>query len=95
MKKFVDERKRLSNKHEQENAFLLKLVKDEEDALTEENKKVNTIILFILFSCVPSFSFYFTYFLYNKLNKNKKLSVNIGSAHWKARSPKKLFCLTI
>lgn len=41
MKKFVDERKRLSGRHEQETALLLKLVKEEEDALIEENKKVN------------------------------------------------------
>lgn len=41
MKKFVDERKRLSCKHEQETVLLSKLVKDEEDALIEENKKVN------------------------------------------------------
>lgn len=41
MKKFVDERKRQVGRHEQENAILSKLVKEEEDALTEENKKVN------------------------------------------------------
>lgn len=46
MKKFVDERKRLSCRHEQENSYLLKLVKDEEDALTEENKKVNKMFNF-------------------------------------------------
>jgi phosphatidylinositol phospholipase C beta len=41
MKKFVDERKRLSNKHEQETSFLTKLSKEEEEALLEENNKVN------------------------------------------------------
>ena len=40
MKKFVDERKRLASKHEQETALLLKLIKEEEEALTEENRKV-------------------------------------------------------
>jgi len=40
MKKFLDERKRLANKHEQETVLISKLVKEEEDALLEENKKV-------------------------------------------------------
>jgi hypothetical protein len=40
MKKFVDERKRLANKHEQETMLISKLVKEEEDTLLEENKKV-------------------------------------------------------
>ncbi len=53
MKKFVDERKRLANKHEQETIILSKLVKEEEDALSEENKKVlfpyKSFIQYILF----------------------------------------------
>ena len=40
MKKFIDERKRLSNKHQQENSTLVNLAKEEEDTLTEENNKV-------------------------------------------------------
>ena len=40
MKKFMDERKRLVNKHESENALLTKVMKEEEDLLIEENKKV-------------------------------------------------------
>ncbi len=42
MKKFVDERKRQASRHEQESAILSKLAKEEEDALTEENKKVKS-----------------------------------------------------
>jgi phosphatidylinositol phospholipase C beta len=41
MKKFVDERKRQASRHEQETALSLKLVREEEEALLEENKKVN------------------------------------------------------
>ena len=44
MKKFVDERKRQAGKHEQETALSLKLVREEEDALTDENKKVTYYI---------------------------------------------------
>jgi phosphatidylinositol phospholipase C, beta len=42
MKKFIDERKRLANKHQQENSTLVNLVKEEEDTLNEENNKVNS-----------------------------------------------------
>ncbi len=47
MKKFVDERKRQASRHEQETALSLKLVKEEEEALLEENKKVSQNIIFI------------------------------------------------
>ena len=40
MKKFIDERKRLANKHQQENSTLTNLIKEEEDSLIEENNKV-------------------------------------------------------
>ena len=45
MKKFMDERKRLANKHQQENTTLVNLVKEEEDTLNEENNKVNKYYL--------------------------------------------------
>ena len=51
MKKFIDERKRLSNKHQQENNTLVNLAKEEEDTLTEENNKVNAFS-FILVSFI-------------------------------------------
>jgi len=44
MKKFVDERKRQASRHEQETALSLKLVREEEEALLEENKKVNKFL---------------------------------------------------
>jgi len=40
MKKFIEERKRLANKHQQENSALANIVKDEEEGLLEENNKV-------------------------------------------------------
>lgn len=42
MKRFIDERKRLANKHKQENELLENITKEEEKKLEEENKKVNT-----------------------------------------------------
>jgi phosphatidylinositol phospholipase C beta len=40
MKKFIDERKRLANKHSQETNLLAKMAKDEEDTLKDENARV-------------------------------------------------------
>lgn len=40
MKRFIDERKRLANKHKQENELLENITKEENENLTEENKKV-------------------------------------------------------
>lgn len=62
MKKFVDERKRLANKHEQETMLISKLVKEEEDTLLEENKKVfflnlNSIACICYFSCLYIYIF--------------------------------------
>lgn len=41
-KRFMDERRRLGNKHKQENELLEKITKEEIETLTEENKKVAT-----------------------------------------------------
>lgn len=40
MKKFIEERKRLALRHQQETTTLCNLSKDEEDALIIENNKV-------------------------------------------------------
>lgn len=45
MKKFIEERKRLANKHSLENQALAKIVKEEEDSLNDENNKVNIFFL--------------------------------------------------
>lgn len=42
MKRFIDERKRLANKHKLENELLETITKEEEKTLEEENKKVNS-----------------------------------------------------
>lgn len=41
MKKFIEERKRLANKHSLETSLLLKISKEEEEALKEENTRVS------------------------------------------------------
>jgi phosphatidylinositol phospholipase C beta len=40
MKKFIDERKRLANRHQQESSLSANMAKDEEDTLNEENNKL-------------------------------------------------------
>ena len=61
MKKFVDERKRLANKHEQETMLISKLVKEEEDTLLEENKKV--FFFKFKFYCMYMLFFMFKYLI--------------------------------
>ncbi len=62
MKKFIEERKRLANKHSQETSLLLKISKEEQEALKEENTKVsfecnnNKNLLIVFCKCV-GFSF--------------------------------------
>jgi len=43
MKKFIEERKRLANKHSQETSLLLKISKEEQEALKEENTKAKEL----------------------------------------------------
>ena len=44
MKKFIDERKRLALKHQQETTNLNNIVKEEEQTLLEENSKVSLLL---------------------------------------------------
>lgn len=50
MKKFIDERRRLGNKHKQENELLENITKEESNHLTEENTKVQIYSHSSLFS---------------------------------------------
>jgi phosphatidylinositol phospholipase C beta len=51
MKKFIEERKRLANKHSLESQSLAKIVKEEEDSLNDENNKVNNFKLLFYSKC--------------------------------------------
>jgi hypothetical protein len=58
MKKFIEERKRLANKHQQENSALSNIVKEEEEGLMEENNKVSLFRWLIKFFLLLTFLYY-------------------------------------
>ena len=66
MKKFIEERKRLANKHQQENSALSNIVKEEEEGLMEENNKVSLFRWLICF-------FFSTFLFYIILGRFKIL----------------------